>query len=138
MRKVKTAREWLEIILHNSIESIRHPLQSCIQKTDQASRLIALNNPMILRKPPQNSSRYSGKSSPILPAVIVLPMSRLARKRLPLHQGEVATVIHHLSKKSTRTNGIDIIIIQQIFKEIPFLLMEHFNTCLNLVNLILG
>ncbi|GBM90624.1 Putative protein in type-1 retrotransposable element R1DM [Araneus ventricosus] len=51
----------------------------------------------------------------------------------PFTKGEVATVIHHLSKgKAPGPDGIDNIIIQQIFKKFPFLLMELFNTCLKL------
>ncbi|GBM04257.1 Putative protein in type-1 retrotransposable element R1DM [Araneus ventricosus] len=49
----------------------------------------------------------------------------------PFTKREVATLIHHLSKgKAPGPDGIDNIIIQQIFK--TFLLMERFNICLKL------
>ncbi|GBL73248.1 hypothetical protein AVEN_159301-1 [Araneus ventricosus] len=51
----------------------------------------------------------------------------------PFTKGEVANDTHHLSKrKAPAPDGNDNIMIQQIFKKFPFLLIERFNTRLKL------
>ncbi|GBM42302.1 Putative protein in type-1 retrotransposable element R1DM, partial [Araneus ventricosus] len=135
MRKVKTAKNsgWKSFCTIASNPYGTH-YKAAFRKAIKPAELIALNN----HDPSGNHLKIA---QDILEKIFPHPANSNSSTYIPpctandcpFTKGEVATVIHHLSKgKAPGPNGIDIIIIQQIFKKFPFLLMELFNTCLKL------
>ncbi|GBM33689.1 hypothetical protein AVEN_100235-1, partial [Araneus ventricosus] len=135
MRKVKTAKNsgWKSFctIATNPYGTL---YKAAFRKAIKPAELIALNN----QDPSGNHLKIA---QDILEKIFPHPANSNSSTYIPpctandcpFTKGEVATVIHHLSKgKAPGLDGIDNIIIQQIFKKFPFLLMELFNICLKL------
>ncbi|GBO08763.1 Putative protein in type-1 retrotransposable element R1DM [Araneus ventricosus] len=119
----------------NCNESIGTHYKAAFRKAIKPAELIALNN----HDPSGNHLKIA---QDILEKIFPHPANSNSSTYIPpcnandcpFTKGEVASVIHHLFKgKAPEPDGIDNIIIQQIFKKFPFLLMELFNTCLKLV-----
>ncbi|GBN82580.1 Putative protein in type-1 retrotransposable element R1DM [Araneus ventricosus] len=135
MRKVKTAKNsgWKSFCTIATNPYGTH-YKAAFRKAIKPAELIALNN----QDPSGNHLKIA---QDILEKIFPHPANSNSSTYIPpctandcpFTKGEVATVIHHLSKgKAPGPDGIDNIIIQQIFKKFPFLLMELFNTCLKL------
>ncbi|GBO12450.1 Putative protein in type-1 retrotransposable element R1DM, partial [Araneus ventricosus] len=135
MRKVKTAKNsgWKSFCTIATNPYGTH-YKAAFRKAIRPAELIALNN----QDPSGNHLKIA---QDILEKIFPHPVNSNSSTYIPpctandcpFTKGEVAAVIHHLSKgKAPGPDGIDNIIIQQIFKKFPFLLMELFNTCLKL------
>ncbi|GBN48323.1 hypothetical protein AVEN_29737-1 [Araneus ventricosus] len=135
MRKVKTAQNYSwKSFCTKALNPYGTHYKAAFGKAIKPAELIALNN----HDPSGNHLKIA---QDILEKIFPHPANSnsstyippFTENDCPFTKGEVATVIHHLSKgKSPGPDGIDNIIIQQIFKKFPFLLMELFNTCLKL------
>ncbi|GBO13282.1 Putative protein in type-1 retrotransposable element R1DM [Araneus ventricosus] len=135
MRKDKTAKNsgWKSFCTKASNPYGTH-YKAAFRKAIRPAELIALNN----HDPSGNHFKIS---QDILEKIFSHPANSNTSTYIqpctandcPFTKGQVATVIHHLSKgKAPGPDGIDNIIIQQIFKKFPFLHTELFNTCLKL------
>ncbi|GBO14022.1 hypothetical protein AVEN_220695-1 [Araneus ventricosus] len=138
MREVKTAKNsgWKSFCTKASNPYGTH-YKAAFRKAIKPAKLIAFNN----HDPSGNHLKIA---QDILEKIFPHPANSNSSTYIPpctgndcpFSKGEVATVIHHLSKgKAPGPDGIDNIIIQQIFKKFPFFLMELFNTCLQLAQI---
>ncbi|GBO17890.1 Putative protein in type-1 retrotransposable element R1DM [Araneus ventricosus] len=135
MRKVKTAKNsgWKSFCTKASNPYGTH-YKAAFRNAMKPAELITLNN----HDPSGNHLKIA---EDILKKIFPHPANSNSSTYIPpctsndcpFTKGEVATAIHHFSKgKAPVPDGIDNIIIQQIFKKFPFLLMELFNNCLKL------